>query len=293
MNTGLLIAIFGGLGAMSGWGISDFFAKKSVDKVGYLVSLFWMQTFGLLPLLIYLLIKFDLSNFSFNQIPTVILLGLIDIIGYLMFYKALEKGKVSIVSPITASYSALSILVSALAFHELITGKMFLILGIVIVGILLTSIDLGEFKKEGFNKKDLLKGVPEALIGVALFSIWFPFWDNFVSGGNWLILLIILRLVSSLFLLILIKKNHLTIRIKDFNVTKWLAIIGLLDAFAYITLTWSYSATSYTSIISVLSATFSLPTLILARIFLKEKIKPNQIGGIALILFGLALIGLV
>jgi len=292
MNTGLLIAILGGLGAMLGWGISDFFAKKSVDKVGYLVSLFWMQTFGLLPLLIYLIIKFDLSNFSFNQLPTVILLGLIDIIGYLMFYKALEKGKVSIVSPITASYSAFSVLISALAFHELITGKMFLFLGIIIVGILLTSVDLQEFNKVGFDKKDLLKGVPEALIGVALFSIWFPFWDNFVSGGNWLILLILLRLVSSLFLLGLIKKNNSTIKIKDLNVVRWLAVIGLLDAIAYITLTWSYSSSSYTSIISVLSATFSLPTLILARIFLKEKIKPNQIGGIALIFLGLALLGL-
>lgn len=292
MNIGLLIAILGGLGAMLGWGISDFFAKKSVDKVGYLVSLFWMQTFGLLPLLIYLLFKFDLSNFSFNQIPTVILLGLIDIIGYLMFYKALEKGKVSIVSPITASYSAFSVLISALAFHELITGKMFLILGIVIVGILLTSVDLQELRNEGFNKNDL-KGIPEALIGVALFSIWFPLWDNFVSGGNWLILLILLRLVSSLFLLGLIKKNNSTIKIKDLNVVKWLTVIGLLDAIAYITLTWSYSVSSYTSIISVLSATFSLPTLIMARFFLKEKIKPNQIGGIFLILLGLALIGLV
>lgn len=40
MQKELFIAIIAGLGAMLGWGISDFFAKKSVDKIGPLVSLF-------------------------------------------------------------------------------------------------------------------------------------------------------------------------------------------------------------------------------------------------------------
>jgi len=293
MDKELLIAIFGGLGAMMGWGISDFFAKKAVDKIGHTIALFWMQSLGIIPLLIFFLLSFDTSNFSFSQMPTVVLLGVIDVMGYLMFYKALEKGKVSIISPITASYAAFTVLISVLVFGEHLSVKTILVLSMVFIGIILTSIDPGEFKKDGFDAKDLTKGVPEALLGVAFFSVWFPFWDNFVSDKNWLILVILLRLVMALFLLGIGKASKLQVRVKDPDAIKWLVIIGVLDAIAYLTLTWSYSVTRYTSIISMLSATFSLPTLILARIFLKEKLKLNQAGGIGLILLGLSLLSLV
>lgn len=294
MNKELIVAITGGLGAMLGWGISDFFAKKTVAKINDTVALFWMQLLGIIPLFIFFLFNFDISGFTLNQIPWVVLWGIIDGAGYLMFYKALEKGKVSIVSPIVASYSAFAVLVSALVFGEQLPSRIILILGTIFLGIMLTSVDFEEVRKDGFDWKDLTKGVPEALLGVAFFSIWFPFWDNFVSGGNWLVLVILLRIVVTTFLFVIIKTKSLTVSVrnKGRDVIRWLVIIGLLDAIAYLTLTWGYGVTTYTSIISVLSATFSLPTLLLARIFLKEKLKMTQWGGIALILLGLALLGI-
>lgn len=293
MNNELLFAVVGGLGAMLGWGISDFFAKKTVDKIGDTVALFWMQTLGLIPLFIFFLFNFNFSGFTFNQIPWVILLGAIDVAGYLMFYKALERGKVSIVSPIVASYAAFAVLISALVFGEQLSKSILLVLGMVFVGILLTSIDFDEIRKDGFDWSDSVKGVPEAILAVVFFSVWFPFWDNFVSGGNWLVLVILLRMVMSFMLLGITKVSKLSIKVKSKEVVKWLMIIGLLDAVAYLTLTWGYGVTSYTSIISMLSATFSLPTLVLARVFLKEKLKLSQWGGIALILLGLTLLGIV
>jgi drug/metabolite transporter (DMT)-like permease len=291
MNNELLFAVIGGVGAMLGWGISDFFAKKTVDKIGETVALFWMQALGIIPLFLFFLFNFDVSGFSVSQIPYVILWAVVDGAGYLMFYRALERGKVSMVSPIVASYSAFSVLISALVFGEQLSSNILLVLGVIFAGIMLTSIDFKEVRKDGFDKKDLVKGVPEALIGVVLFSVWFPFWDNFVSGGNWLLLVILLRSVITLFLFVVTKVSRLSIVVKDSQVVKWLMIIGLLDAIAYLTLTWGYGVTSYTSLISVLSATFSLPTLLLARIFLKEKLQLSQWGGIALILLGLALLG--
>lgn len=291
MNNELFIAIVGGLGAMLGWGISDFFAKKTVDKIGDTVALFWMQALGIIPLLIFFLFNFDSSGFSLNQIPRVVLLGAIDVAGYLMFYKALERGKVSVVSPIVASYSAFAVLISALVFGEQVSSRIIFILATIFTGIILASIDFGELRKSGSGWRDLVKGVPEALLAVAFFSIWFPFWDNFVSDSNWLVLVILLRIIMSLFLLGFTRVIKLSIRVREKEIMKWLITIGLLDAVAYLTLTWGYSVTSYTSIISVLSATFSLPTLVLARVFLKERLKPNQWGGIALILLGLVLLG--
>lgn len=292
MKTELIIAIIAGLVAMLGWGTSDFFAKKTVDKIGDTVALFWMQTIGLIPLILFFLYNYNSTGLSWSITLPVIIFAIIDASGYLLFYKALERGKVSIVSPIVGSYSAFSVLISALVLGEHLSISIIVVLAMIILGILLTSLDFEEIKKDGFDKKDLVKGVPEAIIAVALFSVWFPFWDNFVSHHDWLFAMLLLRAATSVFLLGVAKASKLSIVTKDKQIIKWLIIIGFLDVIAYLALTWGYGVTSYTSIISVLSATFSLPTLVMARVFLKEKLKLSQWGGIALIMGGILLLAI-
>jgi drug/metabolite transporter (DMT)-like permease len=292
MQTGLIIAIAAGLIAMIGWGTADFFAKKSVDKVGDLVSLFWMQLLGIVPLILIFLVKRDFSGITWNLLMWVFVLALIDAVGYWLFYKALEKGKVSIIGPIVASYSAFSVIIAAIFLGEKLSPQTGFFLFLIIAGIILAFTDFAELKKSGFKKEDFAKGVPEALMGVALFSVWFPFWDKLVGGQNWLVLVILLRVIMSLMLLVGLKVSKKAIMVRDKTVFRWLIVVGVLDAIAYVALTWGYGVTAYVSIITVLAATFSIPTLILARIFLKEKLQKAQLIGIAIIILGIALLTL-
>lgn len=275
---------------MLGWGISDFFAKKSVDKIGDITALLWMQTLGLLPLILVFLFKFDLPAITPSLLLKLTALAAIDAAGYLFFYRALEKGKVSIVSPIVASYAAFSVLVSAVVFGESISTISALLLGLAFVGILLTSFDFKELKNDKLDKKDLIKGVPEAILSVVLFSFWFPFWDDFVSHGNWLFLLLGQRAVMASLLFLFTKVKKIPTKINSKEVWKWLFVIGGLDVFAYLALTWGYGKSNLTSVVSMLSAGFSLPTLIMARIFLKEKLKFVQQIGVVVILLTLILL---
>ncbi len=48
MNDSLLVAALAGLGGMAGWGMADFFAKKTIDRVGDITSLVWAHLFGTL-----------------------------------------------------------------------------------------------------------------------------------------------------------------------------------------------------------------------------------------------------
>lgn len=292
MQNGLIIAIVAGLIAMLGWGTADFFAKKSVDQVGDLVSLFWMQLLGIVPLLLLFLVKRDFSGITWTLFYWVVILALVDAVGYWLFYKALEKGKVSIIGPIVASYSAFSVIIAAIFLGEKLSIQTGFFLFMIIAGIILASMDFAELKKSGFRKEDFAKGVPEAFMGVVLFSFWFPFWDKVVGGQNWLVLVILLRVIMSLMLLVGLKASKKAIIVRDKTVFKWLVLVGLLDAIAYIALTWGYGVTNYVSIITVLAATFSIPTLVLARIYLKERLQKAQLIGIAVILLGIALLSL-
>lgn len=290
MDNLLLFAILGGLGAMIGWGTSDFFAKKSVDKIGSAAAFFWMQFIGIFPLLLIFPFKFDLSDLTFSTTMLVIFWAIIDGTGYLLYFSALEKGKVSIISPIVASYAAFSVIVSAIAFGEAITTQTLFFLGLIFVGIILTALDFQQLRKDTTERNNLVKGLPQAAVALVSFAIWFPFWDNLVSKSNsWLTLLIGLRVSNTLFIYLFTKYKSITLEVKETKIIRWLILMGLFDVGAYLALTWGYGESSYTSVVSMLSAALSVPTLILARVFLKEKLTITQWIGITIIIGSLVL----
>jgi drug/metabolite transporter (DMT)-like permease len=290
MDNLLLFAILGGLGAMLGWGITDFFAKKTVSKIGNASALFWMQFIGIFPLLLIFPFQFDISDLTFSNILLMAFWAVIDGAGYLFFFSALEKGKVSIISPIVASYAAFSVLVSSIALGEAITLQTLFFLALIFIGIILTSLDFQQLRKDVTNKDNLVKGVPQAAIAIVFFAFWFPFWDDFVSKGNsWLTLLIGLRIFIALSLFLFTKCQSISLKVKDSKILRWLFFMGILDVGAYLALTWGYSESNYTSVVSMLSAAFSVPTLVLARVFLKERLKITQWIGVAIIIGSLVL----
>jgi drug/metabolite transporter (DMT)-like permease len=289
----LITSILAGLGSMFGWGISDFFAKKTIDKIGDIKTLFWAQTFGIIPILIYFLVNSRNLNITINTALTVLFFAIADAVGYLLFYKALEKGKVSIVGPVLASFAAFSVLISAFIFNEQISIIRWILLGIVFLGIVFTSIDFNGLKDGKINKKDIIAGLPETLIAVIIFSVWYPLWDHFVSiNNNWVLFVLLIRIFISLFILALcfITKIKPVITKQNNNLWKYLILIGFFDGIAYLTLTWGYESTSLTSVVTMISAAYSLPTLVLARIFLGEKLNKNQLLGVFSIIIGLVLL---
>ncbi|MCD4756390.1 DMT family transporter [bacterium] len=290
MDNLLLFAILGGLGAMIGWGTNGFLTKKTVDKIGGASALFWMQIIGLFLLLLIFPFQFDISDLTFSNILLIAFWAIIDGAGLLLLFSASEKGKISIISPIVASYAAFSVFVSAIAFGEAITPQTLFFLALIFVGIILTSLDFQQLKKDVADRGNLMKGVPQAALSVVFFAFWFPFWDDFVSKGNsWLTLLIGLRIFIALLVFLFTKYKSISLRIKDSKILKWLICMGILDVGAYLALTWSYSESNYTSVISILSAAFSVPTLILARVFLKERLKISQWIGVGIIIGSLVL----
>jgi drug/metabolite transporter (DMT)-like permease len=71
---------------------------------------------------------------------------------------------------------------------------------------------------------------------------------------------------------------------------KYLILIGACEILAYVGVSWGYGATSRTSIVALVSGAFSLPTIVLARIFLKERTGWLQALASGLIVAGIALL---
>jgi drug/metabolite transporter (DMT)-like permease len=292
MDNALFIAILAGLGGMVGWGAADFFAKKTIDNIGDLRTLFWAQLIGIAPLLIAILLNPDVPKINTYDPLFLILFGIVGALSYLPLYSAFGKGKVSIISPIFASYSVVVVVLAAIFLNAHISGLQWLAIFIVFAGVLLLSIDPSEIRQALGKKGQLTGGVPQALTALVGYSFWLMFLDKFLNGREWLFFLLIIRSVAVLTLLIYSAVIGTSLSVKDRGLWKYLALIGLFDVAAFSAVSYGFSHTDFIGVVTVLSATFSIPTIILAYLFLKERVSRLQVGGIAVILAGVVIISL-
>jgi drug/metabolite transporter (DMT)-like permease len=282
------IALFGGMMGMFGFGISDFFAKKTIDRIGAFRCLFYSQIIGAGFASVYLAHDSSLPVLSVLTISCILLLGAFLAIGYLALFKAFEAGKASIVSPIVSSFAIISAGVSFFFFGESFSRIKILALGLVIFGIVLASLDIRDLRN-GYSTAVLSKGVTQALVAALVFGIFFPFWDRFVEGEGWAVWIILERGIIATVLLV-----YSTLTGKEANLPRQrpiilgLFLIALFDAVAIFGSTWALNASvDTTSIVAAVSSAHPLVTSSLAFALLKERLLVNQYIGIVVIISGL------
>lgn len=297
MANELLIAMIAGIGGMFGWGFADFAAKKTVDKIGAVSSLVWAHVFGTSILLVFVLLNTFIFNnpftAPFNAVDWIglVFFGTLQTVVYLFVYKGFEKGKVSILSPILASYTGLVALLSVIVFGEVLKVNLIPALFFIFSGVLLINLD-----PAGWGSKRIsiiaTPGIKEIAIATVLATIWTLGWDNFTSGKDWVSYTFLMYAFMALSAYGIAKFQK--IELKDVKKGAWpfLWLIGLGEAIAYLAISLGYANTSFTSVIALLSGAFSLPVIILAVIFLKEKITKLQIIGALIVITGIILISL-
>jgi drug/metabolite transporter (DMT)-like permease len=292
MVTELQIAIISGIFAMVGWGLADFFTKMTVDKIDDFRTYFWTNITGMLQILFYLIFNFQIPDLTFQTILYILTISLLPTFGILLYFRGLSKGKATVISPVYSTYAAFAVLISFLIFNETIVGITWLGLGIVFLGTLLASFDYNEFRKIDFELRDLTRGIKETLLAALLIGIYFPIWDRFLAREGWMILLLLGYIFSFAILMGISFLKKKKLKIKNKKLWKWFFIIGFLNTIAFFFVIGGFKRTTYTSIISVISATSPIIVITLARIFLREKISLTQKLGIVLVLIGLVIISL-
>ena len=295
MTFNLLMAILAGLGAMLGWGFADFFAKKTIDRLGDVETLFWGQLIGIVPLAALFAIHPVLPSFSQSGWLYVAILGVWSGLSYIPTYVAFGKGQVSLLSPIFASYAVVVTILSAVFFHEAIPGGRIVAFAIVFAGVVLISGDPRNLVSLVLGRTSdaaSVKGIREIFLAIALYSLWLIALDRFVLDRDWVPILLGIRIFSSLSLFGYAKAMKRVLVVKDSSLWKFLIPIGVFDVAAFACVSFGYSATAHVSIVTMLSGAFSLPTIVLARLFLKEKATMLQTAGSLLVVGGIMLLPL-
>jgi len=166
-----LTGIFFGFIAMLGFGLSNAIAKKPIKKIGSEKTIFYRNI--VISILLFLILLFFGNSSVFSIKYILIALG-IAVVGYvplLLFYKALNLGKVGIISPVANSSIIFTILFSIIFFHESITFGQGIAIVLIILGIIFISLNINDLKKSNILK--VSSGIPYALITAILWGLVF------------------------------------------------------------------------------------------------------------------------
>jgi len=122
------------------WGITDFMCKMVIDRTGHFKLFFFLNLLSSIPLLIYALIFIQIPSIFPIAIIITGSIGLFLIIGSISFFKGLEKGHVSIMSPVGSCWGIITVLLALIFLGEILIPNQYIAIFILFCGIVLTSI---------------------------------------------------------------------------------------------------------------------------------------------------------
>jgi drug/metabolite transporter (DMT)-like permease len=227
------------------------------------------------------------------------LAGVVNIVSTLALYRSFEIGKMSVVAPISASYPAVTVLLSWFSGEHLTA---FRVAGIALILCGAVTVARGEGSKvetsatsEAETARKQAKG---AAIGFAVISgIGFGglFWllgNRVVPAVGYAATVWMIRLTSTVLATaaILLARQAITFPARG-RVLVWVLGMGFLDTAAFV-LNNRGMQLEQVSVVSVLASLYGAVTVILAAVFLHERLTKWQWLGVAGIFAGIGAISL-
>ncbi|HUX38028.1 MAG TPA: DMT family transporter [Rectinemataceae bacterium] len=213
------------------------------------------------------------------------LAGLCGLLGIMMLYRGIARGIVAIVSPLSALVSALMP-----AAFGLLQGERPSVFALVGAFLCLPAIFLLSWERGGaIDKARRVDSILSGLVaGVGFGAFFIALSRTGHSSGIWPAF--IARATSLALLAVAMAAMRRPLRLARGGRLPAVAA-GLSDMGANIFFLLA-SRMGLLSIVSVVSSLFPAPTVVLARIFLKERIPPSRVAGLGLAIAGVALIGM-
>jgi drug/metabolite transporter (DMT)-like permease len=293
----LSLAIILGLTGALCWGGADFAARFASRRVGAYRTLFFMQFFGFIALSVYLNVRggfFDGIAPGWHPWALAALAGVINMIASLSLYYSFQVGVMSVVAPVSSAYPALTVAL-AIASGERITALRGVGLAVTLVGVILAATTFTPRAGESANESaketvHLAKGVGWALLAALGFGVLFWFLGFYVvpAVGS-AISVWVIRLTCFSVLAIAAIPTRQSLKLPSGSVWWLLAAVGFLDTAAFVANNAGLH-TGQVSVVSVLASLYGAVTVLLAWIFLREKLERTQWFGIILIFAGIVLV---
>jgi drug/metabolite transporter (DMT)-like permease len=282
------MGIFYGLGAALCWGLGDFAITTLARYVGSARSLLYIQMFSLASWFVLIPLFPHEVDTGLSVWWIAALAGIFHVVGLATTYRAFEIGTLSFVSPIASSFAIVTALMFVVTNNSpetlSLAGIVLLVCGIIVVT-----------RSTGSGGQATLKGVPEAIASAVSFGVMFWIMDVYVSGplGD-VAPLILLKLMASTFAAAYVAKSKYEpaqVMPPKGTLIGIALVAALLDTMAWVSYLIGYRF-DHGAVVTALASLFSVVTIVLAGVFLKERLSRNQWAGVGVVLLGILLVSL-
>jgi len=273
-------SILMGIMAMLGFGVSDFMAKTMLTKANAVRTALISQGVGSL---LYLG-----AGLGFDRgLPNLSLVGLALFSGALSgatisaYYVALSLGKASLVAPIFSCLTVVAVMLSVLILGEKLTIPQLSAIALVFLGIILVAF---ENRSGGARKLSMIVALAAAVMAGAnlILQKWIAESGHYLVGFS----LTRISMMAVLIIPLALIPGQETRPVGGSWSWLKLCLLGVIDVSAFFA--WYLGLrVGLVSIVTPIVTSSPAITVVLAYIFLKERVRPHQRIGILAIISGI------
>lgn len=273
----LILPVVFAIGSMLGFGLADFIAKAILTKSNTYRTLLISQSIGTVPFLA--AISFDAASPSQAVSTLALACGVVSAALMVAYYSALRLGKATIVSPVSGCISAFAVVLSILFLHETLSIAQITLVTAVVFGILLVA-----FSKNREDSSSSRLSIALALVVVILGGGNAIIQKLIATGDHILVSFAIVRLsfVGSLLALLPFFGGFASLK-ETRKGWATMGFLGVVDALAFFSMFMGFK-TGLVSIVAPIATASPVVTIILAGLFLSERVSFRQKLGVTTII---------
>ena len=258
-------------------------------RVGVVRTSLGMQTIGLAAYAIALAALGHWPTFELQQVPYAIVLSVIGMVSLAALYRAFAIGPIAVVSPVVASYAALTVVLVVIFLGERLTSGQVVAIGVTFVGVAVASTDIRELRRTLGRPSE---GVRIGFFATLGFAVWSAIFAVGVRATDGLGLIVLQRSFSVVLLTLFVVLRGISLRpIASRPAFALVAATGVLDTGANVLLALGI-ASGFATFVMTGSGAYPLIPALLAISVLRERLAPNQYVGAAVLVAGLVALGL-
>ncbi|MCB0119456.1 MAG: DMT family transporter, partial [Anaerolineales bacterium] len=267
----------------------DFLGGVFAKQIGPYKSFFWSQLAGFASMLLLALIAAPNASISAGVALLFPVAALLYSAGYLFFFKGFEVGNVSIVAATMNLWAVFTMTFAFIFMGQRLRTIQTIGVLMILAGVAVASLNWSEIQQRKFQ---LSAGVKEAIAGAFFFGIYWNVSEVIVEEVGWLVSTAFIKLGIVVFMLLfsIFSKRGMGLASIARKTILAIFVMGIIEAGAVAAVNYGLGIGDAILITPVASA-LSVVTILLAIVFLKEKITRFQGFGIAIAIVGIVVTG--
>jgi len=278
-----LLSLGYGILSLISFGFGDFFSKRVMAGVGYLRLLVYSQLVSLVPVLL-LGAVFTLSvPSSLTTVAIILASGVCSFSALFLFYKGLEAGKASVITPVFSAYAIVAIVLSFAVFGEVLSLWQIACVAMTLIGVFTITLmsDSGE--------RAWSSGIPYALgsmFSAGVGSVLIKLVSDDIGGIAALFFNRLLAVVTLAVVGVMYIRNHPRSRANEGFPLRSIILIGLAEFAGFSSFVLGLDV-GMVSLVTTLSSASPAVTVVLAQVFLRERLVQIQKFATVLVILGI------